>query len=294
MKPPPFEYAAPESVAEVVSLLGGASEDTSLIAGGQSLVPMLNMRMAQPQLLVDLNGVSGLDAIETTPEGRVRLGSMVRQRRLETEPIVRERLPLLSEAARHIAHLAIRTRGTVGGSLAHADPASELPATVAALDGRLLLRGADGARTVAASEFFLGPLTTAIEPGELLVAIELDPPPPESGSAFLEVARTHGAFALAAAAAVLHLDPSGGIDHVRVGLAGVGGVPYVPGWLDGAALGEAPGEVLFRRIGERVRDEVEPFDDVHASVDYRRRLAGVLTARALTAAAARTEERAAA
>jgi aerobic carbon-monoxide dehydrogenase medium subunit len=294
VKPPPFDYSAPDSVAEALELLQRAPEETSVLAGGQSLVPVLNMRLAQPLALVDLNRVAGLDAIETTPERRIRFGCMVRQRRLESEPLVRDRLPLLTEAAVHIAHLAIRTRGTVGGSLAHADPSAELPAAVSALDGRMLVRGPDGERTVPAADFFLGPLTTAIEPGELLVAVELEPPPPGSGSAFLEVARTHGAFALAAAAAVLHLDDSGVVDHARVALAGLGGVPYVPAWLDEVAGGEAPDEALFRRVGERVRDEVDPFDDVHASAQYRKRVAAVLTARALATAAARAGQRVAA
>jgi carbon-monoxide dehydrogenase medium subunit len=285
MKPPPFDYAAPDSVDEAVQLLADNPDGTSVLAGGQSLIPVLNMRMAQPELIVDLNRVRGLDSIEEAPDGRLRFGSMVRQRRLETEPIVRERVPLMRAAARHIAHLPIRSRGTVGGSLAHADPAAELPATISALDGRLLVRGADGDREVAASDFFVGPLTTAIEPGELLVGVEVAPPPPASGSAFLEVARTHGAFALTAVAAVLAVDGDGNIAHMRLGLAGVGGVPYRPGWLEEVALGEPPGEELFRRIGERVRDEVEPFDDIHATTSYRKRVAGVLAARALTAAA---------
>lgn len=293
MKPPPFDYSAPRSVAEALELLQQAPDETSALAGGQSLVPVLNMRLAQPRALVDLNRVEGLDGIETTPEGRIRFGSMVRQRRLESEPLVRDRLPLLTDAADHIAHLAIRTRGTVGGSLAHADPSAELPAAVSALDGRMLVRGLDGDRTIPAADFFLGPLTTAIEPGELLVAVELEPPPPGSGSAFLEVARTHGAFALAAAAAVVHLD-GGRIDHARVALAGVGGVPYVPAWLDEVTGGEAPDAALLRRVGERVADEVEPFDDVHATAQYRKRVAGVLTSRALAAAASRAGERVAA
>jgi len=294
VKPPPFDYSAPRSVAEALELLQQAPDDTSVLAGGQSLVPVLNMRLAQPRALVDLNRVEGLDGIETTPEGRIRFGSMVRQRRLESEPLVRDRLPLLTDAADHIAHLAIRTRGTVGGSLAHADPSAELPAAVSALDGRMLVRGPDGDRTIPAGDFFLGPLTTAIEPGELLVAVELEPPPPGSGSAFLEVARTHGAFALAAAAAVLHLDHGGRIDHARVALAGVGGVPYVPAWLDEVTAGEAPDGALLRRVGERVADEVEPFDDVHATAKYRKRVAGVLTSRALAAAAYSAGERVAA
>ena len=182
----------------------------------------------------------------------------------------------------------------MGGSLAHADPSAELPAAVSALDGRMLVRGPHGDRTVQAADFFLGPLTTAIGTGELLVAVELEPPPPGSGSAFLEVARTHGAFALAAAAAVLHLDDGGRIDHARVALAGVGGAPYVPAWLDEVTGGEAPDGALLRRVGERVADEVEPFDDVHATAKYRKRVAGVLTSRALAAAAYSAGERVAA
>jgi carbon-monoxide dehydrogenase medium subunit len=244
------------------------------------------MRMAQPGLLVDLNRVDGLDAIEETAEGRVRIGCMVRQRRLETEPLVHDRLRLMTQAARHIAHVTIRSRGTVGGSLAHADPAAELPATVTALDGRMLVRGPGGERTIPASEFFVAPLTTALEPGELLLGVELEPQPAGTGSAFIEVARTHGAFALAAVAALVRLDSAGAIEHVRIALSGVGGAPYTAGWIGEAAIGEKPDEALFRRIGERVGDEVDPFDDIHAPALYRRKLAGVLTARALTAAAA--------
>jgi aerobic carbon-monoxide dehydrogenase medium subunit len=292
VKPPPFEYATPRSVDEVVEVLREAPDESSLLAGGQSLMPLLNMRMAQPGVIVDLNRTEDLSAIEWTPEGGVHLGSMVRQRRLETDPALRDRLPLLTEAARHIAHVPIRMRGTVGGSLAHADPAAELPATVCALEGRLLVRGPEGQRAIPAGEFFLGPLTSAVGPGELLVAVEIDAPPEGTGWAFHEVARTHGAFALAGAAALLHVGEDGGIDLVRLALLGVGSVPYFPDWLDETAIGEAPDESLFRRIGERVRDEVAPFDDVHASADYRRRVAGVLSARALAEAAGRSNGRA--
>lgn len=271
----------------MLGLLAQEPAETSLLAGGQSLVPVLNMRLSQPRLVVDLNRVAGLDGIEATPEGGLRIGSMVRQRRLESEPVVRDRLPLMTAAARHIAHLAIRTRGTVGGSLAHADPSAELPATVAALDGELLVRGPGGERAIPAGEFFLGPLTTAIEPGELLFGVQVMPPPPGTGWAFEEVARTHGAFALAAAAALLHIDAGGRIDRAGLALAGVGGVPHAPEWLAEGALGEQPSDQLFSHLGERVRDEVEPYDDIHAPAKYRKRLAGVLATRALAAAAAR-------
>ena len=292
MKPPPFDYARPRSVDEVVEVLREAPDESSLLAGGQSLMPLLNMRMAEPRVIVDLNRAEGLDGIERTPEGRVRVGSMVRQRRLETDRDLRDQLPLLTEAAGHIAHVPIRMRGTVGGSLAHADPAAELPATVCALEGRLLVLGPEGERTIPAGEFFLGALTSAIGPGELLVAVEIDTPPIGTGWAFREVARTHGAFALAGAAALLHVGEDGGTDRARLALFGVGSVPYVPEWLDEMAVGEAPDESLFRRIGERVAEEVAPFDDVHATADYRRRVAGVLTARALAEAAGRSSGRA--
>ncbi|HEY6777886.1 MAG TPA: FAD binding domain-containing protein [Thermoleophilaceae bacterium] len=292
MKPPPFDYATPRSVDEVVEVLREAPDESSLLAGGQSLMPLLNMRMAQPRVVVDLNRAEGLGAIELTGEGRVRIGSMVRQRRLETDQELRDRLPLLTEAARHIAHVPIRMRGTVGGSLAHADPAAELPAAVCALEGRLLVRGTEVERTIPAGDFFLGALTSAIGPGELLVAVAIDTPPKGTGWAFHEVARTHGAFALAGAAALLHVGEDGGIDLARLALLGVGSVPYVPDWLGEMAVGEAPDESLFRRIGERAGDEVAPFDDVHASADYRRRVAGVLSARALAEAAGRSNGRA--
>ena len=287
MKPPRFDYATPSSIDEALEVLGG-ERDATPIAGGQSLVPLLNMRMAQPEVVVDLNGVEGIDRIEAD-DGRIRIGAMVRQRRLETDDELRRRVPLLFDAARHIAHVAIRVRGTVGGSLAHADPAAELPATVAALDGRVLVRGGDGARSLTAAEFFRGPLTSALEPGELLVGVEIEPPPPGTGWAFLEVARTHGAFALTAAAATLRVDPDGGVAHARLGLAGVGSTPYAPEWLD-EVVGETPGDALFERVGARVGEEIEPYDDIHASSDYRRRAAAALTARALALAARRSKD----
>lgn len=290
MKPPVFEYAVPRSVEEAVDAAGERPEETTLLAGGQSLVPLLNMRMAQPRLLVDLNGVQELGGIEETPEGQVRIGAMVRQRRLETDPLVRERLPLMTEAARHIAHVPIRTRGTVGGSLAHADPAAELPSTVTALEASVLVRGADGVRAVPASELFLGPLMSAIEPGEVLIGIEAEPPPPKTGWAFLEVARTHGAFALAGAAALVHTGADGRIDLIRLCLCGVGGRPHVAPWLDEVARDEQPTDALFAEIGDRLREEVEPFDDIHATAAYRKRVAGVLAARALRTAAQRSGE----
>jgi aerobic carbon-monoxide dehydrogenase medium subunit len=287
VKPPRFAYAAPTTVDDVLDVLRMEPDDTTLLAGGQSLVPMLNMRMATPRVLVDLNGVAELSRIDADAD-RVRIGAMVRQRTLETDARIAQRVPLLAEATTHIAHVPIRTRGTVGGSLAHADPSAELPAAISALGGRLHLRGPDGDRVVAASEFFLGPLTTATRPGELLVAIDVEPPPPGSGWAFLEVARTHGAFALAGVAAIVHLDAAGTIDHAALALCGVGGAPYAATWLAEMATGARPDDALLEQVAQRVHEEISPYDDGHATADYRRRVAVVLTQRALLAAAARS------
>jgi carbon-monoxide dehydrogenase medium subunit len=220
MKPPPFEYAAPSTVEEALSLLNGSSEEARALAGGQSLVPLLNMRFARPTLLVDLGHIASLDGIEQR-NGHARIGAMTRQRVLETDPGIRDRFPLLAEAAELIAHVAIRTRGTVGGSLAHADPAAELPPATIVLGARFVIRAADGTtRTVPATEFFLGPFTTAVEAGELLEAVELDAPPPGTGTAFVELARVHGAFALVGVAALVGLDSRGYVERARVALCG--------------------------------------------------------------------------
>jgi carbon-monoxide dehydrogenase medium subunit len=287
VKPPRFAYAAPTTIDDVLDVLRMEREDTTLLAGGQSLMPMLNMRMAAPRVLVDLNGVAELGRIDADGD-RVRVGAMVRQRTLETDARIAQRVPLLAEATTHIAHVPIRTRGTIGGSLAHADPSAELPAAISALDGRLHLRGPDGDRVVAANEFFLGPLTTAVQPGELLVAIDVEPPLAGSGWAFLEVARTHGAFALAGVAAVVHVDAGGTILHAALAMCGVGGAPYAATWLADMATGERPDEALFEQVAQRVHEEISPYDDGHATADYRRRVAVVLTQRALLAAAARS------
>jgi CO/xanthine dehydrogenase FAD-binding subunit len=234
-----------------------------------------------------LNGVAGLDLLEA-PNGTIRIGAMVRQRRLELEPIVRERLPLLAEAARYIAHLPIRTRGTVGGSLAHADPAAELPAVATALRARMLVRDArGGTESIAPEAFFKGPLTTAIGPGRMLVSVEVEPPPTGTGWAFLEVARVHGAFALVGVAALVHANADRRMDLVRLALCGVGGTPYAPLWLEKMLIGERLTASLLAEVQERVRESVDPHGDIHAGPEYRRTVAGTLSAKALAAAGRR-------
>jgi carbon-monoxide dehydrogenase medium subunit len=288
MKPPPFDYAAPGTVDEALALLNGGAGEARALAGGQSLVPLLNMRFARPTLLVDLGRIAGLDGIEHV-NGHVRIGAMTRQRALERDDGIRRRFPLLADATALIAHVAIRTRGTVGGSLAHADPAAELPAAATVLDARFVVRTADGTRrTVPAAEFFLGPYTTALASGELLEAVEVDAPPAGTGWAFLELTRVHGAFAMVGVAALVALADDGSVSRARLGLCGVGGTPYAPEWLDEAVVGERPGEELFEAVGARVADSVDPGGDGHAGPEYRRRLAAVLTRRALVLATERT------
>jgi CO/xanthine dehydrogenase FAD-binding subunit len=269
VKPPPFDYSAPRSVEEALDLLRQAPEEVSVLAGGQSLVPVLNMRLAQPRALVDLNRVEGLDGIETTAEGRVRFGSMVRQRRLESEPLVRDRLPLLTEAADHIAHLAIRTRGTVGGSLAHADPSAELPAAVLALDGEVKARSAGGKRSIPARDFFLGALETALEPAEWVEEIAVPTAQEGTGYAVEEFAYRHGDYAICGVVAVARR--SGATTLVHFGVSPLAMRTRLP---DGRA----------ETIREALAD-ADMTDDLHATAAYRRRLAEVLGARAAARAA---------
>ena len=199
MKPAPFEYAAPETLDDALALL---DDDSRPLAGGQSLVPMLNFRLARPARLVDLERVAGLAFLDDAA-GPLRIGAMTRQAALERSPLVAARWPLLRQAVRLVGHAQIRSRGTVGGSVAHADPKAELPVALAALDARFHVRSATGARTLSAGELFQGPLTTALEPDELLVEIEVPPLPGGAGTAFAERARTHGDFAIAGAAAIV-------------------------------------------------------------------------------------------
>ncbi|MGH7400469.1 MAG: FAD binding domain-containing protein, partial [Candidatus Rokuibacteriota bacterium] len=201
MKPAPFRYARAGSLAEATALLAAGPDDTKLLAGGQSLVPLLNMRLVRPAVLVDLNGLRELEGIAPTPDGGLRIGALARHAELMTSSGVRERAPLLAEAARHVGHAAIRNQGTLGGSVAHADPAAELPAALVALDARLNVTGRGGTRVIAAADFFRGLLATALAPDEILTAVDVPAQPP--GWGFAEIARRPGDFALAGVAAVV-------------------------------------------------------------------------------------------
>jgi CO/xanthine dehydrogenase FAD-binding subunit len=261
-------------------------ERAKVLAGGQSLVPMMNFRLARPAALVDINRVTGLAYVREGP-GSVVIGALTRHRELERSPVVRARCPLLAAAVPFIGHAAIRNRGTIGGSLAHADPAAELVAVAAALGARLVVRSVAGERVLTPSEFFVSYLTTALGADELLVEVRLPGVVPRTGSAFVEVSRRHGDFALVAVAAEVTLDDAGRCATARLALSGVGGVPFVATDEVALLLGDTPAGNTLAEVGRRVSAAVTPDGDLHASAEYRKELAAVLVRRALTEAVAR-------
>ena len=283
MKPPQFEYLAPASTGEALGMLREHGEQAKLLAGGQSLVPLLNFRLVRPGYLVDLNGIGELAGIREEA-GHLAIGAMTRQRAVERSSVVRERCPLLAEAMPLIGHFQIRNRGTIGGSLAHADPAAELPAVVAALGGELLARGPRGERTIPFGRFFKGYLTTDLGPDELLVGVRVPVAPPRTGWAFLEVSRRHGDFALVGVAALLTLDAAGVCTSAAIALTGVGPVPVVAEQAAQAVAGGKPTPAAFEEAGRRVSAALSPDSDIHASAEYRKHVGGVLTRRALARA----------
>jgi len=291
MKPARFRYARAASLAEAAALLAAGHGETKLLAGGQSLVPMLNMRLVRPAVLVDLNGLAELQGIAPTPDGGLRIGALTRHAELATSPIVGERAPLLAEAARHVGHAAIRNRGTLGGSVAHADPAAELPAALVALEARIGMIGARGTRVVPASEFFRGLLSTALEPDEILTEIRV--PAQASGWGFVEVARRPGDFALAGVAAVVRAGPGPPFrcEHARVVGFGVGDRPLRLTGAERLLTGAPLDAKTAAEAGAAAGPACDPPADVHGSAEYRRHLATVLTESALLQALARLERR---
>ena len=285
MKPPPFDYVAPGSLEEALAVLAEHGDDGKVLAGGQSLIPLLNFRLAAPALLIDLGRVPGLGEVAATADGGISIGAMARQRRLETEAVIRDRAPLLALTAPFVAHPQIRNRGTVGGSLAHADPAGELPAVAVAVDARFTLASVRGSRVVPARDFFVALLTTALASDELLVRIDVPPPPPRTGWAFQELARRHGDYAQAGVAARVTLAPDGSCEDARLVFLSVGDVPIEARSAAEVLRGNALSEEAFRAAADRARGEIDPSSDIHASADYKRHVAGVLAMRALTEAA---------
>ncbi|MGE0747464.1 MAG: xanthine dehydrogenase family protein subunit M [Rhodospirillales bacterium] len=285
MKPAKFDYHAPTTVEEVLDLLAQHGTEAKLLAGGQSFVPVLNFRLARPAVVIDLNRVDGLAFIEERGD-TVAIGAMTRQRRVERSEVVARRLPLLHDATRWIGHLPIRTRGTIGGSVANADPAAEDPAVVRALDATMVVRSRRGERKVPAADYFRGLLTTAIEPDELLCAIEFPVAPPGAGATFAEISRRHGDFALAGVGAQLVM-AGGRVGEVRLAACGVGPGPVRLAAAEAIVARDGLTEKAMDAAADAAASEVAPSGDVHASADYRRRLTRAMTRQALAAAAAR-------
>ena len=281
MKPAPFEYFDPDSVEEALALLEQHGDDAKILAGGQSLVPPMNMRLAKPRVIVDINRIRSLDYLREGEDGSLRIGALTRHATIERSEWVARRWPLLSEAVKHIGHMQIRFRGTVGGSIAHADPAAALPGVLAALGGEVVARGPGGERTIPAGEFFISYLTTSLEPTEMVVEVRLPPVPAGAGHAFMEIARRHGDFALVGVAALLSLDGNGRVGWARLALIGAGPTPIRAESAERVLVGQPPSEELFRAAGQAVTREVDPTSDIHASAEYRREVAGVLVRRAL-------------
>jgi aerobic carbon-monoxide dehydrogenase medium subunit len=282
VKPPAFEYVVVASTEEAVAQLAAHGDDARLLAGGQSLMPILNMRLATPGRLVDLNRVGALSYI-VERRGGVAIGAMTRQRTAERSELVATAVPLLAEALPWVGHSAIRNRGTIGGSLAHADPAAELPAVAVCLDARFTVRGEGGERTLAAREFFRGYLTTALAPTELLAEVWFPSALPGSGAAWIEFARRHGDYALVGVAAVVTLGGST-VRRASLAVTGVDGVPVRAVDAERLLIGAPLSAQSMAAAAESVRRTLEPHDDIHATAAYRRHLAGILTVRALTRA----------
>ncbi len=285
MKPPAFEYIAAGSVEEATARLAEYGDEARPIAGGQSLVPMMNFRLVSPAVLVDIRRIAPPDAIEEA-DGHVRVGALTRHRALETSPPIRERLPVLAAAMGHVAHLAIRNRGTVGGSLCHADPAAELPALAVLLDARIHTASCGGERIVEAGSFFEGALWTALEDGEIVTRIDFPLLPQGAGWGFHEFARRHGDFALAGAAAAVTAS-AGRAAEVRIALFGVGETPVRATAAEALLTGAGPEPDAVAAAIDALRNAIDPDDDLHASAEYRRHLAGVMAERALGDAWAR-------
>jgi carbon-monoxide dehydrogenase medium subunit len=285
MKLPAFEYACPTTINEAVALLASHDGEAKALAGGQSLVPMMAFRIAQPSLLVDLRKLPGLKEIKIGPDG-VRLGALVRWRDILDDKRLATAHPLLREAVSNVAHYQIRNRGTVGGSCAHADPASEMPGIAVTCEATFSVVGKSGARTIKAAGFFEGALTTALTPDEIITEIHLPAWPAARRWGFLEFARRRGDFAMAGIA--LYYDVQGGkAANAHVGVIGVGDRARRLPRAEAALNGQTVDEALAAKVGEAAAAEVEPQDDIHASAAYRRALTGTLTERALKAAMVR-------
>ena len=291
MKPPPFEYYAPTTIEEALAHLAEYGYDAKPLAGGQSLIPMMNFRLAQPSVLVDLNNISELSYIRPDENGGTLVGAMTRHKTVGNDPLIAKQIPLVHEAIPNIGTSQVRTRGTFGGSLSHADPSAELVAVSVALDAQLKVRSQKGERWVPASEFFIGSFTSALEPEELLVEINLPHLTERSGWSLMEVARRHNDFALVGVAAVVTLDEKGNCETARMAFLSAGDRPMEAYQAAELLKGQTPtAEVILAAAEKASSADIDPGGDIHATAEFRRHLANVLTRRALDVAFKRAME----
>lgn len=286
MKPASFAYLRPTSLVEALQYLAELGEDAKILSGGQSLIPVLNMRLSTPKYVVDIGRIEELSYIREE-DGWLVIGALTRHIELERSRLVQERCPLLLEAVRWIGHQQIRQRGTIGGSIAHADPSAELPCVLAALRGEIVIAHAEGEETVGADEFFLTYMLTSLQPDQLVKELRFPLLPQTCGYAFTEVARRHGDFALVEVAAAIDLDDDGMISLARLAAGGANPVPCVLEEVEQFLVGKTPHESVWEEAGVLASELVEPDGDLHGSADYRRSLVKTLTKRALQTAITR-------
>jgi carbon-monoxide dehydrogenase medium subunit len=287
MKPAPFKYIAASSLDHALALKAEHGDEARFLAGGQSLIPAMNFRLARPSVLIDINGLGELAGVERSEGAETRVGALTRYRSLESDSRFLTDCPLFADALPHIAHPQIRNRGTIGGNLSHADPASELPAVAVAMQARMRIKSAKGGREVAASEFFLGLLTTDIQSDEMLVEIVFPAPTARTGTCFMEVARRRGDFALAGVAAVVTIDAKGHCSQLRLALCGVGETAVDASAAAASLIGQPCAGEAIETVVSEVQGMIDPSGNVHASPDYQRHIAGVLAQRAISAAYSR-------
>lgn len=283
MKNPKFAYEAPSSVPAALALLGEHGDEAKVLAGGQSLLPLVSLRLATPGLVIDIGRVADLDHIRVGDDGSLTIGALVTHAQAEVSDLVAERAPLVHQAMPLVGHRAIRNRGTVCGSVAHADPAAEMPAVMLALSGVVIAASTGGEREIEASEFFRGYLDTALRDDELLVEIRLPPWPSARGGSMIEVGRRHADFAMVGLASTLDV-VDGVIEQAALSFSGVAGTPQRISEAEALLVGRAPDDAAFAAAADVVREVVEPSADIHATASYRKHLAGVLTRRGLAAA----------
>jgi len=284
MKPAPFRYVAARTLEQALQVKAEYGDEAHFLAGGQSLVPTMNFRLTQPAVLIDINPLTELAGVRTSAPDSVRVGALTRYGKLERDPATACDLPLIHEALPHIAHPQIRNRGTIGGNLAHADPASEMPAIVLALAGKLRAQSVRGERWIAASDFFVGALTTSLDPDEMLMEVELPVAQVRCGACFTEVSRRRGDFAIIGVACTVRVDEAGRCSAARIGLCNAGDTPIFAAAASESLVDRHIGKPEIDEAAELVQRAIDPGGSIHASKEFQRHVAGVLTARAVTTA----------